>query len=95
MVLKPSSKKLPKIWLYLIVIVAGLVLIKAGFKKFQEFKELKEKAVVEEEFNVTQGLEEVKIEKGEEILKNPVFLSLKQYVSKLSPGPLGKENPFK
>ncbi|MCD6085879.1 hypothetical protein J7J41_02725 [bacterium] len=91
-----ESKKRSLKGVYFIVV---LIIIFIAFLFFRKIKNLKNEIVVEEEFNITQGLEKISVEKIEKILEDPVFLSLKSYLPKLIPTSLGtnlgKENLFK
>ncbi len=93
------SKKSRKRSLKGVYFVIVLIVIFIAFLFFGKIKGLRNEIVVEEEFNITQGLEKISVEKIEKILEDPVFLSLKLYSPKLIPTNLstnlGKENPFK
>jgi len=87
-----KSKKRSFKGIYFIIV---LILIFIIFLFFRKIENLKKEIVVEEEFDITQGLEKISVEKIEKILEDPVFLSLKSYLPKLIPTNLGKEDLFK
>lgn len=93
------SKKSKKRSLKGVYFVIVLIVVFVAFLFFRKINDLRNKVVIEEEFNITQGLENISVEKIEKILEDPVFLSLKLYFPKLNPTNLstnlGKENPFK
>jgi len=89
-------KKTKKRSLKGIYFVIVLILIFIAFLFFRKIQNLKKEVIVEEKFDVTGGLEKVSMEKIEEVLKDPVFLSLKSYLPRLIlPTNLGKEDLFK
>ena len=89
-------KKTKKRSLKGIYFVIVLILIFIAFLFFRKIQNLKKEVIVEEKFDVTGGLEKVSMEKIEEVLKDPVFLSLKSYLPRLIPPTnLGKEDLFK
>ena len=89
-------KKTKKRSLKGVYFVIVLILIFIAFLFFRKIQNLKKEVVVEEKFDVTGGLEKVSMKKIEEVLKDPVFLSLKSYLPRLIlPTNLGKEDLFK
>ena len=89
-------KKTKKRSLKGIYFVIVLILIFIAFLFFRKIQNLKKEVIVEEKFDVTGGLEKVSMKKTEEVLKDPVFLSLKSYLPRLIlPTNLGKEDLFK
>jgi len=89
---KKAKKSLRIIYLILV-----LALVFVAFITVRKIQSVREGVVIEEKFDVTEGLEKISVKEVENVLKHPVFSSLRSYVPELViPSEiLGKENPFK